>query len=68
MVLRVFDLLGREVGTLVRETKEAGEYSAQFDAAGIASGMYLCRLEVFPAAGGEDAPGYAATRKLLFEK
>jgi len=43
--LRVYDLLGRDVATLVNEIKEPGSYSVQFDAAGLGSGMYLYRLQ-----------------------
>jgi Zinc carboxypeptidase/Secretion system C-terminal sorting domain len=44
--LRVYDLLGREVAVLVNENKEPGIYTVRFDARGIASGVYLYRLEV----------------------
>jgi hypothetical protein len=42
--LAVYDLLGREVALLVNEQKEAGEYAVSFDAGGLSSGIYLCRL------------------------
>ena len=42
----VYDLLGREVMTLVNEAREPGEYRMQFDAANLASGMYIYRLTV----------------------
>ena len=42
--LEVFDLLGRSVGTLVDETKEAGNQSIVFDATHLASGVYFYRL------------------------
>ncbi len=42
--LAVYDLLGREVAVLVNETKEPGYYQVQFDAAGLASGIYIYRL------------------------
>lgn len=42
--LRIFDLLGREVATLVDEERPAGSYTVSFDAAGLASGVYLYRL------------------------
>ncbi len=42
--LQVFDALGRQVRTLVDETKPAGSYSATFDGAGLPSGIYLVRL------------------------
>ena len=42
--LVVFDLLGREVTTLVNERKEAGNYTAVFDGKTVTSGIYFCRL------------------------
>ncbi len=42
--LVVYDLLGREVAVLVNERKAPGTYSVQFDASGLASGMYFYRL------------------------
>jgi len=44
--LRVFDVLGREVATLVDETLAPGLYSVQFDAGGLSSGVYFYRLSV----------------------
>ena len=43
--LKVYDALGREVGILVNETKEAGYYSAAFDASKLSSGIYFARLQ-----------------------
>jgi hypothetical protein len=54
--LIVYDLLGREVAVLVNEKKAPGSYEATFDASGLASGVYICRL----AAGS-----YVASRKML---
>lgn len=42
--LRVYDVLGREVATLVNEERPAGSYTVSFDASGLASGVYLYRL------------------------
>jgi hypothetical protein len=42
--LAVYDILGREVAVLVNEKKEPGSYRVTFDAAGLASGVYLYRL------------------------
>jgi photosystem II stability/assembly factor-like uncharacterized protein len=42
--LQVFDLLGRRIATLMNETKDAGEYSARFDASSLPSGVYFYRL------------------------
>jgi photosystem II stability/assembly factor-like uncharacterized protein len=44
VTLTVYDLLGRRVSTLVDEWREPGEYEVQFTGAGLASGVYLYRL------------------------
>ncbi|MGH7602244.1 MAG: T9SS type A sorting domain-containing protein, partial [bacterium] len=54
--LKVYDVLGNEVATLVNEKKPAGFYRVSFDAKGLASGVYFYRLQ---------AGNFAATRKLL---
>jgi hypothetical protein len=43
--LKVYNTLGQEVATLVNETKAAGVYTAEFDAAGLASGVYFYRMQ-----------------------
>jgi hypothetical protein len=43
--LVVFDILGREVVTLVNEVKNPGNYEAKFDASDFASGIYFYRME-----------------------
>ncbi len=42
--LRIYDVLGNEVATLVNEEKPTGEYKVTFDASKLTSGVYLCRL------------------------
>jgi len=42
--LKVFDLLGREVATLVGENLPVGAHKAEWNAGGISSGVYLYRL------------------------
>jgi beta-glucosidase-like glycosyl hydrolase len=44
--LIVYDLLGRAVAVLVNAPMSPGKYTIGFDATGMASGMYLCRLSV----------------------
>ncbi len=44
VTLKVFDLLGNEVSTLVNEEKPAGSYEIEFDAAGLPSGIYFYYL------------------------
>ncbi len=57
--LKVFDLLGREVATLMREQKAAGAYSVEWNASIFPSGTYLCRLQ---------AGSFAETKKIVLMK
>jgi hypothetical protein len=43
--LKVFDLLGREVGTLANREFEAGSYSITWNAANVSAGVYFYRLQ-----------------------
>jgi hypothetical protein len=45
VVLKVFDILGREVATLVNEEKPAGNYEVSFDASKLSSGVYFYKLQ-----------------------
>jgi hypothetical protein len=54
--LKVFDLLGREVATLVNGELSAGDYSRQWNAAGLASGIYFYRFQ---------ANSFSETKKLV---
>jgi Zn-dependent metalloprotease len=54
--LQIFDLLGREVATLLDEEKSAGTHRITWDATGFASGLYIYRLQT---------DGFTATRKLM---
>jgi hypothetical protein len=51
VVLRIYDLLGREVATLVNEAKDPGAHEVVWDASGRASGTYVCVLRTGSAAG-----------------
>ena len=44
--LKVYDILGREVATLVNEEKPAGNYSINFNAVGLPSGFYFYRIAI----------------------
>ena len=45
VTLKVYDILGKEVKTLVNEIEPAGTYSVLFDRSNLASGVYFYRIE-----------------------
>jgi photosystem II stability/assembly factor-like uncharacterized protein len=45
-ILKVYDVLGREITTLVDEWREAGSYEVEFKASDLASGIYFYQLKV----------------------
>ena len=45
VTLKVYDIVGNEVATLVDEVKEAGVYIMRFDGSGLASGFYIFKLQ-----------------------
>jgi hypothetical protein len=64
VTLKVHNLLGAEVASLVSERKDAGTYSIHWNAAGLPSGMYLYRLSVT----SEKGILFDQTRKLTLLK
>ncbi|HVO75548.1 MAG TPA: T9SS type A sorting domain-containing protein [Ignavibacteriaceae bacterium] len=54
--LKLFDIVGREVATLVNEEKSPGYYKVEFDGSRLASGVYFCRLQ---------AGGFTDTKKII---
>jgi photosystem II stability/assembly factor-like uncharacterized protein len=59
VTLKVYDILGREVSTLVNEEKPAGEYEVEFDGSSLPSGIYFYQLKA-----GE----YVETKKMVLLK
>jgi hypothetical protein len=57
--VKVYDILGNELATLVNEEKSAGQYDVEFDGANLASGVYFYRLQ---------AENFQQTRKMLLMK
>ena len=43
--IKVYDVLGNEVATLVNEEKPGGSYKVKFDGSNLASGIYICQLK-----------------------
>jgi hypothetical protein len=56
VTLKVFDMLGREVTTLINEEMPAGTYKSRFDASNLASGIYIYRIV---------SGNFAAIRKMV---
>lgn len=46
VTLKVFDILGKEIETLVNENKSAGYYKVNFDGSNLASGVYIYTIRV----------------------
>ena len=59
VMLAIYDLLGKEVETLVQERRPAGEHAVRWDAGGLPSGLYFARLE---------AGDHVAARPLVLQK
>jgi hypothetical protein len=59
VTLKVYDVLGREIATLVNENLSAGSYSYNFDASNLTSGVYFYKLQ---------AGKYSETKKMLLSK
>lgn len=43
--MRLFDMLGREVATIVSKEQSAGDYKVQFDGSSLPSGVYIYTLQ-----------------------
>ncbi len=59
VTLKVYDLLGKEVATLVQKQQSAGRYTMRFEAKALAAGLYLYKL---------DAGDFVAIKKMLLAK
>jgi len=59
VTLKVYDILGNEIATIVNEEKQAGEYKVEFDGSKLSSGIYFYKLQ------SED---YSSTKKMILIK
>jgi hypothetical protein len=59
VTLKVYDVLGNEVASLINEKKPAGEYEIDFDASDLTSGIYLYKLQT---------ENYVETKKMILIK
>ena len=65
VVVKVYDMIGREVGTIVNAVKEAGSHNFRFDARNLASGVYLYQMNAYPITGGNM---FSQARKMVVLK
>jgi len=63
VILKVYDVLGKEVATLVNEEKPSGSYKVKFDGSDLASGIYFYRLQALPT--GRQAGSFVETKKMV---
>ena len=59
VILKVYDILGNELATLVNKELPAGEYEVKFDAGNLSSGMYFYKLQ---------AGSFIETKKMVLLK
>ena len=60
VTLKIYNSFGREIRILVSEIQKAGEYTINFDASNLSSGIYFFKLQV--------GSGFVDTKKMLFLK
>ena len=66
VVIKVFDILGKEITTLTNEQKITGTYELTWNASNLPSGVYFYRLNVYPTNGW--AGEFTQTKKMLLVK
>jgi len=66
VVLKIYDILGSEVATLVNEEMDAGWYERSFNAIGLSSGIYFYQLKATPIGG--QAGEFIETKKMILMK
>ncbi|MCC6256038.1 MAG: T9SS type A sorting domain-containing protein, partial [Ignavibacteriaceae bacterium] len=59
VTLKIYDILGSEVATLVNEQKAAGKYEINFNASNFASGVYIYKIQ---------AGSFNSSKKLMLLK
>lgn len=59
VTIKIYDILGNEVATLVNEEKQAGVHQVSFNAKNLSSGVYFYRI---------NAGNYSQTKKMIYQK
>jgi hypothetical protein len=67
VTLKVYDILGREVATLINEERNAGKYKIEFDATGLSTGVYFYQLKVADPESSS-GQGFIQTKKMVLIK
>jgi phosphatidylserine/phosphatidylglycerophosphate/cardiolipin synthase-like enzyme len=67
VTLKVFDVLGREILTLVNDIQSTGTHIVRWDASALPSGVYFYRLSAYRAGSGQTG-GFVETKKMVFAK
>ncbi len=65
--LKVYDITGREVATLVNEGLQPGTYEVEWNATNFASGVYFYKLNV-TAGAGSSTGDFSETKKMILLK
>ena len=67
--MRVYDVLGNEIATLVNEEKSPGTYEVEFDGKQLPSGIYFYQLIVSALQSKDGKAGnYIETKKMVLIK
>jgi hypothetical protein len=59
VTIKIYDILGKEVATLINEEKPIGNYTVKFDGSGLTSGIYFYQIK---------AGNYVETKKMILLK
>jgi len=59
VLLKIYDIMGRDILELINETKQPGEYEVELECSNLAGGMYFYKLQT---------ENYTETKKLIFLK
>lgn len=59
VIIKVYNVLGKEVATILNTTQDAGSYEAEFDASNLASGLYVYTL---------NAGNFTSSKKMMLLK
>jgi sugar lactone lactonase YvrE len=65
--LKIYDVLGREVATVINSMLDAGYYNYNWNASGLSSGMYMYRISA-TSSNGQKQQNFTQTRKMLLQK